>query len=61
MDTIWAGAKNEQINYLFFSVLEDALANNYEFSDIFKTSFIAISSTSLVEESGVAEQTDGIY
>lgn len=61
MDTIWAGARNEQINYLFFSILEDALANNYEFSDIFKTSFIAISSTTLVEESGVAEQTDGIY
>lgn len=61
MDAIWAGARNEQINYLFFSVLEDALANNYEFSDIFKTSFIAISTTTQVEESGVAEQTDGIY
>ena len=61
MNAIWAGARNEQINYLFFSVLEDALANNYEFSDIFKTSFIAISTTTQVVESGVAEQTDGIY
>jgi hypothetical protein len=51
MKTIWASARPAQINEIFFSVLDDALANNYEFSDLFKTSLITVSSSTLVDQS----------
>ena len=41
LDFIWRTALPQQINELFFEVLNDALSNNYEFSDIFKTSRIS--------------------
>lgn len=44
---IWNLGKPEQINYIFFTVFHDALAENYEFSDIFKTSMIAAHSIRL--------------
>lgn len=61
MDLIWTTARPRQINEIFFSVLDDALANNYEFSNLFKTSFITVSSTTLVSEADQQEQVDGIY
>lgn len=48
MNLIWATARPTQINEIFFSVLDDALASNYEFSDIFKTSYITVSSSTSV-------------
>lgn len=38
---IWNEAKPTQINEIFFAVLNDALSNNYEFTDIFKTSMLS--------------------
>lgn len=54
MNTIWNTARARQVNEIFFEVLEDALANNYEFGDLFKTSFISVKSTT-----SVASQTEG--
>lgn len=61
MNLIWAGARAKQINEIFFDVLEDALANNYELSDIFKTSMISVYSTSVVEHQNQSELQDGIF
>jgi hypothetical protein len=61
MNLIWNTARSTQINEIFFEVLNDALANNYEFSDIFKTSFITVSSTTQVKESEQWEQIDEQY
>jgi hypothetical protein len=44
LDTIWRLASPRQINTLFFEVLNDALANNFEFTDLFKTSRLAVHS-----------------
>jgi hypothetical protein len=41
MNDIWTMAQPKQINEILFTVLYDALSENYEFSDIFKTSMIA--------------------
>lgn len=49
MNLIWATARPSQINEIFFSVLDDALADNYEFSDIFKTSYITVGSRTQVQ------------
>jgi hypothetical protein len=61
MTTIWNTARPRQINELFFNVLDDALANNYEFTDLFKTSFITVSSQTVIDEAQEEEQVDGIY
>lgn len=61
MSLIWNTARATQINEIFFAVLDDALANNYEFSDIFKTSLITVSSTTQVKESEQWEQLDEQY
>jgi hypothetical protein len=61
MNLIWNTARPRQINEIFFSVLDDALANNYEFGDIFKTSYITVSSTTAVEEVNQLEQADELY
>lgn len=47
MNDIWTKAKPKQVNEIFFTVLYDALAENYEFTDIFKTSMIAAHSIRL--------------
>lgn len=41
MNTIWLKGIPTVINYIFFDVLEDAIASNLEFSDIIKTSYIS--------------------
>ena len=58
MDLIWSTARPSQINEIFFDCLEDALANNYEFSDIFKTSFISVNSISQITLPTQQEQLD---
>ena len=45
---IWNEAKPAQINELFFAVLEDICANNYELTDIFKTSRLSAYSIKVV-------------
>lgn len=47
MQNIWTKAKPTQVNEIFFTVLYDALSENYEFTDIFKTSMIAAHSIRL--------------
>lgn len=44
MLNIWNNAQAAQINEIFFQVLNDALSEGYEMTDIFKTSFIAATS-----------------
>jgi len=61
MDLIWLTARPRQINEIFFEVLEDALASNYEFSDIFKTSLISVYSTTKVDEQVEGEIEDGTF
>lgn len=61
MELIWSTARPVQINEVFFDTLDDALSNNYEFSDLFKTSFITVSSTSIVEGITQTEQPDELY
>ena len=61
MDTIWNTARAKQINEIFFAVLDDALANNYEFSNLFKTSFITVNSVTAVAAAKQYEQVDSIY
>lgn len=61
MTLIWNTARPKQINEIFFSVLDDALANNYEFGEIFKTSYITVSSTSVVPKITQLEQVDEFY
>jgi hypothetical protein len=47
MSNIWTQAQAQQVNEIFFTVLYDALSENYEFTDIFKTSMIAAHSIRL--------------
>jgi hypothetical protein len=61
MDLIWSTARARQINEIFFAVLEDALANNYEFTDIFKTSLISVKTTSTVASQVQTELEDGQF
>jgi len=48
MTDLWNQAKVAQINEIFFGALEDVIANNYELSDIFKTSRISAYSIKVV-------------
>jgi hypothetical protein len=50
LNYIWNYASASQINGIFFEILEDALANNYEFSDLFKTSRLSIHSITTIQE-----------
>jgi hypothetical protein len=61
MDLIWATARARQINEIFFEALEDALANNYEMTDIFKTSFITVQSSTKPESVTSGELEDDIF
>jgi hypothetical protein len=42
LDFIWREAKSKQINEIFFDVVNIAMANNFEFKDIFKTSRLSV-------------------
>ena len=48
LTTIWNRAKVSQINELFFAVLEDMIASNYELTDLFKTSRLSAYSIKVV-------------
>lgn len=61
MDMIFATARPQQINELFFAVLNDALSSNYEFTDIFKTSFITVNSSTRISQQNQTEQVDDFY
>lgn len=61
MNSIWARARPKQINEIFFASLNDALANNYEFSDIFKTSYITVNSSTVQQQALTTEIEDGIF
>jgi hypothetical protein len=43
MVDLWRFAKPSQVNEIFFAVLHDAAAKNFELTDLFKTSFISLS------------------
>src|SRR5690606_19341358 len=58
MSLIYSTARAAQINEIFFNVLNDALANNYEFTDLFKTSLVTVNSTTIVKEQTTREQTN---
>jgi len=61
LDFIWRTALPSQINELFFEVLNDALANNYEFSDIFKTSRISAHSIITIKPEFQINDADVYY
>lgn len=54
MGIIWDKCKPKQINEIFFNVLNDALSNNYELTDIFKTSLLSAYSIRLLNIDGTA-------
>jgi hypothetical protein len=61
MALIFASARASQVNEIFFNVLDDALANNFELTDIFKTSLITVSSATDIFEATSTEQQDEQY
>jgi hypothetical protein len=61
LDYVWRVAYPQQINELFFEVMNDALANNYEFSDIFKTSRLSLHSIITVEPEYRINDVDVYY
>jgi hypothetical protein len=61
MNLIWNSARARQINEIFFEALEDALANNYELSDIFKTSYITVQSSTTIEQVETGELDSVIF
>lgn len=42
MTDLWRFAKPAQVNEIFFNVLQDSAAKNFEMTDFFKTSFISL-------------------
>ncbi|MEM2159672.1 MAG: hypothetical protein QXN55_01805 [Candidatus Nitrosotenuis sp.] len=58
LETIWRLATPRQINNLFFEVLNDALAKNFEFTDLFKTSRLAVHSVRTVSPQQVIPFND---
>ncbi len=61
MTLIYNTSRASQINEIFFSVLNDALANNYQFTDLFKTSLITANSSTVVAAQSSAEQINEFY
>lgn len=61
MDLIYRSARASQVNEIFFNVLEDALANNIQFTDLFKTSFITVSSSTRIIPATQQEQQDEFF
>lgn len=55
MSLIYSSARANQVNEIFFNVLHDALANNYEFTDLFKTSMITVNASTIVDEQKASE------
>lgn len=49
MTDIWNKAKVAQINEIFFNILHDLLAHNYELDSIFKTSRLSVYSIKIIE------------
>lgn len=56
MENIWTYASSKQINEIFFSVLNDALAANGDMEGIFKTSFVSMQTTRVVSTDQVTGQ-----
>lgn len=56
MASIWANANTQQINEIFFTVMNDMLACNYELTDLFKTSRLSAYSIKVVQ-TNVASET----
>ena len=61
MNFIKKTARPQQSNELFFAVMNDALASNYEFSDIFKTSDISAHSIITVKPEQKINDIDIYY
>ena len=53
---IWNEGKVQQINELFFAVMDDIIASNYELTDLFKTSRLSAYSIKVVRPSPVVPQ-----
>lgn len=62
MNRIFETARSTQVNEIFFAVMNDALSNNYEFTDLFKTSMIMVNSSSVIEQNRYQlEQQDDFF
>jgi len=61
MNTIYNDASVQQVNSLFFAVLEDIVENNYELTDLFKTSMFMVNALRFVDQKISAEQSDDIF
>jgi hypothetical protein len=61
MNLIYEYARANQINEIFFNALNVALACNYEMTDIFKTSYITVNSSTVVAQQTQGEQVDEFY
>jgi hypothetical protein len=61
MSIIWATGRAKQINEIFFAILDDALSSNFEFSDLFKTSFITVNSSTPIIPATQNEVDDEIF
>jgi hypothetical protein len=61
MNLIWSTARPQQINEIFFNVLDDALANNYQITDLFKTSMITVNSTTNVVQAAQSNLRSEFY
>ena len=61
MNLIYEYARANQINEIFFNALNVALACNYQMTDIFKTSYITVNSSTIVAQQTQGEQVDEFY
>ena len=61
LNMLYESANAAQVNEIFFNVLDDALSNNLEISDIFKTSYITVSSTTEIKQVTQQEQQDELF
>lgn len=56
LEMIWAKAKKRQVNEIFFACLEDIASQNYEMTDLFKTSRLSVYSLrtlNVIPQSGI--------
>ena len=61
MDLIWENGTDHQVNEIFFNLLDDALVENIQFSDLFKTSMFATMSEISVQQQETKEQVYDIF
>lgn len=61
MNLIYSSARAPQVNEIFFNALNDALANNYEMTDLFKTSMLTVNSATIVQQQAQAEVISDFY